>query len=139
MNISINYNELQEVASARVGKDLTIERIEDDKCNVSLGISIPFIGQTMQVSLELTIERIEGNDVTVLIGGPQATGMALNIAIPMIAQKVGNDVIEKGEGGRVVLHLDRNERTRHIFNHLQLTAIKFLETAVNIGVQVKKE
>ncbi len=137
MQITLKFSELQHFVESRLHKKLTMSHINNDSCNVNISITIPYINKTMNVGLELKVIEAKGSDITLAIDGEQATGMAMNIAFPMIQNKIGANLLEIAEGNNLVLHLGNSDKTKRFFENMDLTDITFSEDAINVSLKLR--
>lgn len=132
MIINLSYDELQQYVASNAGQNLSIEYVDSQTCELCIGVKIPIVNKVIPVSVTIRVDEVKENDLFLSCVGNSTFDMAIDMALPMLQNKIGVGVIEKGADNQIVIHLDKNEKFLGFLKKVQPTAISFTEEMIQI-------
>ncbi len=132
MIINLSYDELQQYVASSAGQDLNMKYVDAQTCEVCIGVKIPIVNKILPVSVTIRVDEVRNNDLFLSCIGNSTFDMAIDMALPMLQNKIGVGVIEKGADNQIVIHLDKNEKFAGFLKKVQPTAVNFSEEMIHI-------
>lgn len=132
MIINLSYDELQQYVASSAGQDLNMKYVDAQTCEVCIGVKIPIVNKILPVSVTIRVDEVRDNDLFLSCIGNSTFDMAIDMALPMLQNKIGVGVIEKGADNQIVIHLDKNEKFAGFLKKVQPTTVNFSEEMIHI-------
>ena len=132
MIIDLSYDELQQYVASSAGQDLNMKYVDAQTCEVCISVKIPIVNKILPVSVTIRVDEVRDNDLSLSCIGNSTFDMAIDMALPMLQNKIGVGVIEKGADNQIVIHLDKNEKFAGFLKKVQPTAVNFSEEMIHI-------
>lgn len=134
MELRIGYDEPMGVISKAVGREVALGYVADDEVSVAVKVKVLFASKW--VSVNLKVERVEGSDVICSYSGAFGVAMLIKGALTFLKGYFPEVVkmVDMGDDGRLVLHLDEVEQLKKALEVVTLRGISFSPDAINVAM-----
>lgn len=137
MELRIGYAEAAGMVAKAVGNEVELRYCAADEVAVAVKVKVLFA--TKWVSVNLKVERVEGNDVICSYSGAFGVGALIKGALAFLKGMFPEVVkmVDVGDDGRLVLHLDEVEQLKNALAMITLQGISFSPQSINITFAMK--
>lgn len=137
MELRIGYAEAAGMVAKAVGNEVELRYCAADEVAVAVKVKVLFA--TKWVSVNLKVERVEGNDVICSYSGSFGVGALIKGALAFLKGMFPEVVkmVDVGDDGRLVLHLDEVEQLNKALAMITLQGISFSSQSINITFAMK--
>lgn len=130
MKITSTYQELSDIIQAKTNHDIDFAYVSPDTVKISKEIKIPLIG-TASVGMNISVIGFEGHDLIL-----KATSDVISKLVSLVKGLDINKYASISEN-KIVVHLDAIEQMEKIFEHVDLKAVCFTNSAVEMDAELK--
>lgn len=137
MELRIGYAEAAGLVAKAVGSEVELRYCAADEVTVAVKVKVLFA--TKWVSVNLKVERVEGNDVICSYSGAFGVGALIKGALAFLKGMFPEVVkmVDVGDDGRLVLHLDEVEQLEKALEMVTLQGVSFSPDAINVAFSLK--
>lgn len=137
MELRIGYAEAAGMVAKAVGNEVELRYCAADEVAVAVKVKVLFA--TKWVSVNLKVEHVEGNDVICSYSGAFGVGALIKGALAFLKGMFPEVVkmVDVGDDGRLVLHLDEVEQLKKALAMITLQGISFSPQSINITFAMK--
>lgn len=137
MELRIGYAEAAGMVAKAVGNEVELRYCAADEVAVAVKVKVLFA--TKWVSVNLKVERVDGNDVICSYSGAFGVGALIKGALAFLKGMFPEVVkmVDVGDDGRLVLHLDEVEQLKNALAMITLQGISFSPQSINITFAMK--
>ena len=134
MKLIVPFNEIKNIIDEKVNQPISFEFVNEHTLRVSYELNLYITKQTLGANLE--IKGISGSDL--YLGYPSNTDqMMVGTALKMVGSKIPEGLLEEKEGGNLILHLDKIEQMKQVFEKIDIQKILVLNEGIDIEGQLK--
>lgn len=140
MKVLISFSEIQEIINKKIGKDVTLSRVDDKTINASctIVIRIPVLGRIKKdITLDVSIEEIIGTDVHMTYNCGMAFGMMIAGALSFIKEDPRLSFVEIGDSRQITLKLDKMEKVKSVFDKVEIQSVNVTDSGVEAVCKLK--
>lgn len=134
MKLIVPFNEIKNIIDEKVKQPISFEYVNDHTLRVNYELNL-FI-TTQKIGADLEIKGISGSDL--FLGYANDTDqMMVGSALKMLGKKIPEGLLEEKEGGNLILHLDKIEQMKQVFEKIDIQKILVLNEGIDIEGQLK--
>lgn len=137
MELRIGYAEAAGMVANAVGREVELHYCAADEVAVAVEVKVLFA--TKLVSVNLKVERVDGNNVICSYSGAFGVGALIKGALAFLKGMFPEVVkmVDVGDDGRLVLHLDEVEQLENALAMITLQGISFSPDTINVSFSMK--
>ena len=141
MILSASYDEISRLISRQSGQQVTFQYKNPDTLTVSYVASIPMpvVSRplTHTVTFDVTLEELALPRVVLRFDGGRMGGKVFEMGLQKVLAKLPAGVVERVEGGRVVLNLQAVPQMQSRIAQLRVNSLSFYSTSFSLDADVR--
>lgn len=132
MHLSLEYEELSTLISAKLGLDVSFSRV-DERClytRINVKVTIPFLNKKAEKAIDVKLSNfeIDGDDLSLHYdAGKILNAMSSNLTSFLPLSVIEDGIVEIDNNSQIVIHLAKIEKVHQALQYIVIESIKFAE------------
>lgn len=135
MKASISFPELQSLLQEKTNQPISFSFVDAKTVRVTYPLNLGIFKK--DISANLTLIEMEGADLLVSVAAGIGTDKLLTTVLGLLNNKIPEGLIEKRPDSRLMLHLDRIEQVKKVFETIQVNDIHVFSDGMEVEGALK--
>jgi hypothetical protein len=130
MKASISFPELQTLITEKAKQSISFSYVDGKTVRVTYPLNLGFIKK--DISANLVIKELTGSDLLVKLDAGMGSDTMLATVLGLLKNKIPEGLIEKRPESHVMLHLDKIEQVKAVFDAIKVDDIRVLAEGLEV-------
>ena len=130
MKASISFPELQTLITEKAKQSISFFYVDGKTVRVTYPLNLGFIKK--DISANLVIKELTGSDLLVKLDAGMGSDTMLATVLGLLKNKIPEGLIEKRPESHVMLHLDKIEQVKAVFDAIKVDDIRVLAEGLEV-------
>ena len=130
MKASISFPELQTLITEKAKQSISFSYVDGKTVRVTYPLNLGFIKK--DISANLVIKELTGSDLLVKLDAGMGSDTMLATVLGLLKNKIPEGLIEKRPESHVMLHLDKIEQVKTVFDAIKVDDIRVLAEGLEV-------
>ena len=135
MKASISFPELQNIIAAKANQPISLAFVDGKTIRVSYPLNLGFIKK--DISANLIIKELVGSDLLLQLDAGFGSDTMLTTVLGMLKGKIPEGLMEKQQDSCLLLHLDKIEQVKAVFDKVDVTDLHVLTEGLEVEGALK--
>ena len=135
MKASISFPELQNIIAAKANQQISFAFVDGKTVRVNYPLNLGFIKK--DISANLIIKELIGSDLLVQLDAGIGSDSMLTTILGLLKGKIPEGLMEKRPDSCLLLHLDKIEQVKSVFEKVDVTDLHVLNEGLEVEGNLK--
>ena len=135
MKASLSFSELQDLITEKTKQPISFSFVDDKTVKVTYALNLGFIKK--DISANLIIKELIGSDLLVQLDAGIGSDSMLTTILGLLKGKIPEGLMEKRPDSCLLLHLDKIEQVKSVFEKVDVTDLHVLTEGLEVEGALK--
>ena len=135
MKASISFPELERLITEKANQPIAFGFVDNKTVRVIYPLNLGFIKK--DISADLIIKELTGTDLLLQLSAGFGSDTMLTTVLSLLHNKIPEGLIEKRPDSHIMLHLDKIEQVKSVFEKIDIHDLHVLTDALEVEGALK--
>lgn len=135
MKASISFPELSDIILDKAGQNISFGFVDEKTIHVTYQLDLGIFKKDL--SVDLIVEELRGSDLLVQVSAGKGIEALISTALNLLKNKIPEGLIEKEPDYRFLLHLDKIEQVKPVFDAITVSELRVFEKGLEVEGAIK--
>lgn len=135
MRASISFLELSGILLDKAGQNISFAYVDEKTIHLNYPLNLGVIKSS--INADLIVVDLEGSNLLVQVTAGKGTETLLNTVLGLLKNKIPEGLIEKQPDNHFLLHLDKIEQVKSVFDAITVSDFRVLEEGLEVEGALK--
>lgn len=135
MKASISFPELSDIILDKAGQNISFGFVDEKTIHVTYSLDLGIFKKDL--SVDLIVEELRGSDLLVQVSAGKGMEALISTALNLLKNKIPGGLIEKEPDYRFLLHLDKIEQVKPVFDAITVSELRVFDKGLEVEGAIK--
>ena len=135
MKASISFPELSDIILDKAGQNISFGFVDEKTIHVTYQLDLGIFKKDL--SVDLIVEELRGSDLLVQVSAGKGMEALISTALNLLKNKIPEGLIEKEPDYRFLLHLDKIEQVKPVFDAITVSELRVFDKGLEVEGAIK--
>jgi len=135
MKASISFPELSDIILDKAGQNISFGFVDEKTIHVTYSLDLGIFKKDL--SVDLIVEELRGSDLLVQVSAGKGMEALISTALNLLKNKIPEGLIEKEPDYRFLLHLDKIEQVKPVFDAITVSELRVFDKGLEVEGAIK--